>query len=210
MKQMENKFTIRLIEKADCLQALEVYKPYVLSTAITFEYEVPDAQEFSNRIESISKEYPWLVCLHNDTIIGYAYATKHRYRTAYQWSPESTIYISEAVHRKGIARILYETLFSILRLQGYYNVYAGVVVPNEKSEGFHRASGFEEIGVFKKVGFKLGEWHDVRWFQLHLAEHTYNPNPPTPVFQIKDTNEFNTIMERSTAALNLIGTKVSS
>ena len=205
---MENKFTIRLIEKADCHQALEVYKPYVLSTAITFEYEVPDAEEFSNRIESISNEYPWLVCLHNDKIIGYAYATKHRYRTAYQWSPESTIYVSEEVHRKGIARILYQTLFSILRLQGYYNVYAGVVVPNEKSEGFHRASGFEEIGVFKKVGFKLGEWHDVRWFQLHLAEHSNNPNPPTPVNQIKSTHEFKTIMERSSAALNIIGSKV--
>ncbi|MBI3233919.1 MAG: N-acetyltransferase [Bacteroidetes bacterium] len=203
---MENKFTLRLIETTDCRAVLDVYKPYVLSTAITFEYEIPALSEFSNRIESTSKEYPWLVCLYNDKIIGYTYATKHRYRDAYQWSPESAIYISEEVHRKGIARILYETLFSILRLQGYYNVYAGVVIPNEKSDGFHRALGFEEIGVFKKVGFKLGAWHDVRWFQLHLGMHIDNPSTPVPITEIKDSQEFNRIMEQASMKLNTVRT----
>ncbi len=204
---MENEFTIRLIESNDSHAVMEIYKPYVLSTAITFEYEVPDVEDFSNRIETTSKEFPWLVCLLDDIIVGYAYATKHRYRTAYQWSPESTIYLSAEVHRKGIARILYETLFSILRLQGYVNVYAGVVIPNERSEGFHSALGFEEIGIFKKIGFKLGKWHDVRWFQLHLAEHSDNPSPPTPITEIKHTHDFKHILEQATIQLNNIKAK---
>jgi len=175
---MENKFTIRLITESDISAVLEIYKPYVLDTIVSFEYEVPSLQEFTERVKTITAEYPWLVCLKDHQIIGYAYAAKHRYRTAYQWSPESTIYLSPGFHGKGFGRNLYETLFSILRLQGYFNVFAGVGLPNEKSVRFHRAAGFEEIGIFKKVGYKLGNWHDTNWFQLKLAEHI--PHPPTP------------------------------
>jgi L-amino acid N-acyltransferase YncA len=190
---MNNKLAIRLIKNDDNKEALEVYKPYVVSTSITFEYDVPSLDDFSTRIETIANEYPWLVCLKDDKIIGYAYASKHRYKTAYQWSPESTVYLSSDYHRKGIAKILYKTLFSILRLQGYINVYAGVALPNIKSEEFHKALGFYEIGDFKKIGYKLGKWHDVRWFQLHLTEHIDNPPIPKSIKEIEATSEFQTI-----------------
>ena len=107
---MDTTFSIRLISRNDTSAALAVYAPFVLNTAITFEYEVPSLEEYSMRIESYTAEFPWLVCLQGETIVGYAYAGKHRARTAYQWSPESTIFLSEHVHGKGIARILYETL----------------------------------------------------------------------------------------------------
>lgn len=175
---MDNKFSIRLITESDASEVLEIYKPYVLNTIISFEYEIPTLEEYLHRIRTNTAEYTWLVCLKDNKIIGYAYASKHRYRTAYQWSPESTVYLALEFHRKGIARILYETLFSMLRLQGYFNVYAGVGLPNEKSVGFHKSLGFEEIGIFKKVGYKHGNWHDTHWFQLHLTEHIYNPTVP--------------------------------
>ena len=176
--EMDNKFTIRLITEADAGEVLEIYKPYVQDTIISFEYEVPALEEFLQRIKSYTSEYPWLVCLLGNKIIGYAYASKHRDRTAYQWSVDSAIYLSPEVHRNGIARILYESLFSILRLQGYFNVYAGISLPNEKSVGFHKAMGFEEIGIYKKTGYKQGRWHNTVWFQLHLAEHLDDPPKP--------------------------------
>ena len=145
--------------------------------------------------------------LHNNKIIGYAYASKHRYRTAYQWSPESTVYLSPEVHRKGIGRILYETLFSLLKVQGYFNVYAGVGLPNEKSVGFHKALGFEEIGIFKKVGYKLGNWHDTHWFQLHLSEHILNPPTPKTLNNVVASVAFQTILETANEVVRNISTQ---
>ncbi len=198
---MNNQFEIRLINESDVTATLEVYKPYVLNTIISFEYKVPALEEYLQRIKTNTSEFPWLVCLQNNIIIGYAYASKHRYRTAYQWSPESTVYMSSEFHRKGVARILYETLFSLLRLQGYFNVYAGVGLPNEKSVGFHKALGFEEIGVFKKVGFKLGNWHDTQWFQLHLSEHINNPPAPKTIHQVVESESFKMILANANERL---------
>ena len=194
---MDKKFSIRLITESDAGEVLEIYKPYVLNTIISFEYEVPALHEYVQRIRTNTAEYPWLVCLQNNKIIGYAYASKHRYRTAYQWSPESTVYLSPEFHRKGIARILYETLFSMLRLQGYFNVYAGVSLPNEKSVGFHRSLGFEDIGIFKKIGYKFGNWHDTHWFQLHLTEHIYDPPVPKKLNEVAASPAFQLILKNA-------------
>ncbi|MEJ7739843.1 MAG: N-acetyltransferase family protein [Chitinophagaceae bacterium] len=192
---MDNTFSIRLITESDTSEVLEIYKPYVLNTIISFEYDVPALDEYLQRIKTNIAEYPWLVCLQDNKIIGYAYASKHRYRTAYQWSPESTVYLSHEFHRKGIARILYETLFSMLRLQGYFNVYAGISLPNEKSVGFHKSSGFEEIGVFKKIGYKFGNWHDTHWFQLHLSEHISSPPVPKKMNEVVTSAAFQLILK---------------
>lgn len=198
---MNNNYSIRLITENDAQAVLSIYEPYVLNTIISFEYEVPTLDEYLQRIKTNTEDYPWLVCLHENKIVGYAYASKHRYRTAYQWSPESTVYLSPEVHRKGIARILYETLFALLRLQGHFNVYAGVGLPNEKSVGFHRALGFEEIGIFKKVGYKLGNWHDTHWFQLVLTEHTLNPSAPKKLNEITTTEAFRDILSKANEAV---------
>jgi len=191
---MDNRYSIRQITLSDAKEVLEIYKPYVLDTIISFEYEVPTLEEYIQRIQAFILEYPWLVCLYDKKIIGYAYASKHRSRTAYQWSPESTVYLAAEFHQKGIARILYETLFSLLRLQGYFNVYAGISLPNPKSINFHRAIGFEEIGIFKKVGYKLGNWHDTHWFQFHLTNHILNPLPPKKLAEIIRRSEFEIII----------------
>lgn len=191
---MENNFNIRLITQGDAQATLDIYRPYVEKTIISFEYNAPDIAEWQNRIKTITAEYPWLVCEHHNEVIGYAYASKHRYRTAYSWAVESTIYLSESFHRKGIASILYETLFNLLRLQGFVNVYAGVTVPNVKSEKFHLASGFYDIGHFKNIGFKFGAWHDTRWFQLHLTNHPENPMMPKTISEVSDTAAFKTIL----------------
>jgi L-amino acid N-acyltransferase YncA len=198
---MDNEYSIRLITEQDANEVLEIYRPYVLNTIISFEYEVPTPAEYLQRLRTNTTDYPWLVCLYNNKIIGFAYAGKHRYRTAYQWSPESTVYLSPECHRKGIARILYQTLFSLLRLQGHFNVYAGVGLPNDKSVGFHKALGFEDIGIFKKVGYKLGNWHDTHWFQLHLQEHIIDPPTPKKLNEVQDDMEFNAIIARANERL---------
>ncbi|MDR3681970.1 MAG: GNAT family N-acetyltransferase [Flavipsychrobacter sp.] len=198
---MADQFEVRLITENDAQAVLDIYAPYVRDTIISFEYEVPTLEDFALRIKTNITEYPWLVCLQNDKITGYAYASKHRYRTAYQWSPEVSIYLSEEIHGKGIARVLYEALFSILQLQGYFNMFAGIGMPNEKSEGFHKALGFEEIGVFKKIGYKFGNWHDTKWFQRYLAEHIQEPTTPVKITDIENSAEVQLIINKANERL---------
>lgn len=187
---MNNQFSIRLISENDAHEVLDIYKPFVINTIISFEYEAPSVAEFSQRIKANITDYPWLVCLLGNRIIGYAYGGLHRYRIAYQWSCESSVYLLPEFHHKGIASILYETLFSLLRLQGYINVYAGISLPNEKSVGFHQSFGFKKIGTYKKTGYKFGAWHDVAWFYFHLQKHIDNPPEPKAIPSILNSEIF--------------------
>jgi len=200
---MQNNAIIRLATEKDAAATLAVYAPYIRETAVTFDYEVPSQAEFATKIRHIIADFPWLVCEINNEIVGYVYASKHREKAAYQWSAESTVYLSGNYHRKGIAKILYETLFALLKLQGYVNVYAGVTLPNEKSEGFHLAQGFEVIGDFRKIGYKLGKWRDVRWYQLHLNVHIDNPPPPKKIGEVVHSVDFQVIMNEANRRLNI-------
>ncbi|HKP33100.1 MAG TPA: GNAT family N-acetyltransferase [Chitinophagaceae bacterium] len=186
---------IRLITEDDAAATLEIYRPYVENNVISFEGETPTLDEWKAKIKNILAEYAWLVYEHEGEIVGYAYASRHRYRTAYNWSAESTIYMKEGFHRKGVGKILYKKLFEVLKLQGYVNVYAGVTMPNEKSEQFHLAVGFYEVGYFRKIGYKLGGWHDTRWFQLHLTDHQKKPVELRSINELKDTVEFKKIFD---------------
>jgi L-amino acid N-acyltransferase YncA len=200
---MEKEFTIRRITENDAQAVLDIYRHYVLNTIISFEYEVPTLEEYLERIRTNTADYPWLVCSTGNKIIGYAYASKHRYRTAYQWSPESTIYLTPEFHHRGIARVLYETLFSLLKLQGHFNVFAGVALPNEKSVRFHMALGFKEIGIFKKVGYKFGNWHDTHWFQLDLSEHISDPPSPKTLEEVIASSSFQSIITNANERVNV-------
>jgi L-amino acid N-acyltransferase YncA len=136
----------------------------------------------SQRIASSLQRWPWLVAVEGDHVIGYAYASPHRARPAYQWSVEVSAYVSERAHRRGVGRALYEALMRVLVVQGYRNAYAGITVPNAASEGFHRGLGFTHVGVFRRVGFKLGRWHDVLWLERPLVPDDQSPPaPPIPL-----------------------------
>lgn len=199
-----DKYSIRLITEDDALDVLNIYKPYVQNTIISFEYEAPEIEEYAQRIKLTTADFPWLVCLQNNQVIGYAYAGKYGQRKAYQWSVESSIYLCPEAQGKGIAKVLYETLFYLLRLQGYFNVYAAISVPNEASLNFHRALGFKMIGAFEKAGYKMGNWHDVHWLQLQLAEHIHNPPAPKKIAEIGTTIQFQDIMQAANKRLSKV------
>lgn len=169
---------IRPVAAADAAAVLNIYKPYIETTAVTFETSIPAVEEFAERINTITEKYPWLVAENEGKIIGYAYASKHRDREAYQWCVESSVYVQEDYHKKGIAKQLYQRLFEILQTGGYVNVYAGITLPNTKSHSFHTKMGFEPIGVYKNIGYKLGKWHDVAWLVKTINEHCIDPAAP--------------------------------
>jgi len=172
---------IRLAHDADAAPVAAIYGPIVEQTAISFETVAPAAEEMRRRIIETLETYPWLVCEIDGRIAGYAYAAKHRTRGAYRWSVDSTVYVDPAFRRLGVGHGLYVSLFAILAQQGYVNAYAGIALPNEASVALHETLGFESVGIYRRVGFKHGAWHDVGWWALALNEHVPSPAEPAPV-----------------------------
>lgn len=171
---------IRVARPADASAMLDIYRPFVENTSITFETVTPTEQEFSARIKHYLESYPWLVAEINGEIAGYAYASRHRERVAYQWSVEVSVYISESFKRSGTARKLYEELFSLLTKQGFRNAYAVINLPNEPSVAFHESMGFIWFATYEQVGYKLGKWKNVGWWRKILNEFTMKPEAPIP------------------------------
>lgn len=172
---------IRFAVKSDSEAIARIYSPAVTDHVTSFERIAPDANEMAERIRNIGAQYPWLVREEGGVVVGYAYASAHRDRWAYQWSVDVCVYVDSSEHRRGTGRALYTSLFAILVLQGYRNAYAGITLPNPASEGLHLAVGFKKVGVYHRVGYKFGAWHDVAWFERQLAERIADPPPPVPI-----------------------------
>ena len=169
---------IRLAVAGDGPALADIYRPAITESAISFELEPPDGVEMASRVARIIDRTPWLVYERDGDVIGYAYASPHRDRAAYQWSVEVSAYVHRDARRTGAARALYTSLFAALVVQGFRNSYAGITLPNAASVGLHTAVGFTPVGVYRGVGYKFGTWHDVGWFERPLAARI--PDPPSP------------------------------
>jgi L-amino acid N-acyltransferase YncA len=172
---------IRLANDDDAAAVAAIYAPYCESSAISFEMVAPSSDEMAKRIRTIGANKPWLVLEDRNEITGYAYASAHHERAAYQWSVSTAIYVSGAHQRRGVGRALYTTLFEILRELGYFKATAGITLPNPASVGLHEAFGFTRVGVYRQIGHKLGAWHDVAWFEAEVQPVTENPPAPRSI-----------------------------
>jgi phosphinothricin acetyltransferase len=181
--------TIRLATPDDAEQVQAIYAPNCY-TPISFETEPPSAEEMRNRLARVLSQYPWFVLEDGGDVLGYAYATQHRERAAYRWSVDTSVYVRQGRQRRGVGRALYTSLLTVLPLQGFINAYAGITLPNPASVGLHEAMGFELVGVYAKVGFKCGDWHDVAWYQRPLLSRPDEPPPPTQFEEVCQAAEW--------------------
>lgn len=168
---------VRRAKGDDAGACVEIYRPFVLDTAITFETEVPSVDEMAARIAHAQLLQEWLVFEDEAGVVGYAYARPFKERAAYRWSAEVSVYVSPRRHRGGVGRDLYAALLTRLADRGYRRVFAGITQPNEPSNRFHKSFGFRPAGVFERVGFKHGAWHDVAWMQLDVQADEVDPPP---------------------------------
>lgn len=157
--------TLRTATVADTPSLLAIYAPYVEKTAITFEYTVPNPEDFSRRITRTLARYPYLVAEQGGAIIGYAYASAFKERAAYDWAVEVSIYVAEDTRGAGVGTLLYDGLEQALFRQNVTNVNACISYPNPGSISFHEKRGYKTVGHFSKCGYKLGTWWDMVWME---------------------------------------------
>lgn len=199
--------SLRVARKEDAEGILAIYSPFVKNTTVSFEYEVSDVSNYATKIEELLINFPWLIAEADGVIVGYAYASKHRDRPGYAWSAESSIYVHDDFMRKGIATVLYNALFEILAAQNFINLYAGIAQPNEGSTMFHVKMGFTPVGVYKKVGYKNGNWVDVVWLHRTLLKH---PAEPKAIIAFSSPAIQSNTQEILLAATNLLNQKGQS
>lgn len=156
-------------EAFDAEAVLSIYAPYILTTPVTFETQVPSVSEFAGRIESISGEFPYLLLFINSELAGYAYAHRQAERAAFAWNAELSVYLRMDLRGKGLGRPLYQLLMDLLKMQGYVNVYGVITGSNAGSIAMHEKMGFTLIGRHEKTGFKFNEWHDTVWMHKRIG-----------------------------------------
>jgi L-amino acid N-acyltransferase YncA/putative methionine-R-sulfoxide reductase with GAF domain len=160
---------LRDVTSDDAEAIARIYAPSVEASADSFEEIAPDAAEIRRRIASTVPAYPWCVVEVDGAVAGYAYACAHRTRAAYRTSVDVSVYVDPAAQRRGLARLLYGAVFRQLAERGYHRAFAGIVTSNEASIAFHRSVGFTPVGVYHEVGYKLGRWHDVSWWERDVT-----------------------------------------
>jgi len=185
---------IRLAQRKDVPEMLDIYAPFILNTVTSFELNVPSEEEFWQRIVHKLEQYPWLVCEIDGKIAAYAYAGEHRARAAYQWNAELSVYVGEGYKKRGIASAMYRCLVEIVELQGYCNILAGISLPNPASVRFHEQFGFNLVGIYHKIGYKFGKWVDVGWWEMPLSR--MGKTPPKIQHYQEFTTKITAILKR--------------
>lgn len=189
----EHDILIRVACEGDAEALLEIYAPYVRDTAVTFEYDVPSAAEFRDRIRNTLKKYPYLVAERSGKIMGYAYVGGFHARAAYDWAVETSIYIDRNYHGQGLGRRLYLALEDALKRQHIINLNACIAYTKDEdsrlthgSVKFHERMGYRIVGHFSECGYKFGKWYDIVWMEKHLGPHPKNPQPVIPFARLAE------------------------
>ena len=184
---------IRIATEDDAEALLAVYAPYVIKTAITFEYEVPTLEEFRGRIRHTLQKYPYLVAERDGTILGYAYVGPFHERAAYDWAVETSIYVEENLRRCGVGGKLNRALETVCGAMGILNMEACIGYPEVEDEyldknsvNFHAHMGYRMIGEFKKCGYKFDRWYNMVWMEYIIGEHQAHMTAPESFPQIRD------------------------
>ena len=160
--------SIRACTSADAAAICAIYNPYVRETVITFEETPVPTAEMAQRIGDVTAHWPWLVAEEQGAILGYAYATPWKARSAYRFSVETTVYVAPGHMRRGLGAALYRQLIDELRVRGVHAAVGGIALPNAASIALHEKLGFKKIGQFVEIGRKLDRWVDVGYWELIL------------------------------------------
>jgi phosphinothricin acetyltransferase len=159
---------IRACAADDAAAIAGIYNHYVRETVVTFEETPVAADEVARRIVEVLAQHPWLVAEEDGSVVGWAYATQWRARSAYRFAAETTVYVAAGHHGRGIGSSLYSALIAELKQRKVHSAVGGIALPNPASVALHEKLGFKNVAQFAEVGRKFDRWIDVGYWQLLL------------------------------------------
>lgn len=168
----------------DAKDILAIYEPYILYTPITFEFNSISVDNYIERMNRIQKQFPFILCVIDDVVAGYAYCSYYLEKEGFSWDCEITVYVAESFYKRGIATGFYNILIPLIKKQGYYNIYSLICVPNESSVHLHERFGFKEVGIYYNTAYKLAKWRDLLVMEKGLKEYDSNPKKPISINEL--------------------------
>lgn len=164
--------TIRVATDGDLDAVAAIYAREVREGTATFDLTPPPRAKWEGLLASPHPGDHFLVAVDgdHDTVLGFAYSSEFRPKGAYDGTREVTIYLDPTAAGRGLGRVLYDDLLARMAAGGVRTALACISLPNDASEGLHRACGFERQGVLREVGRKFDRWIDVVWWQRILAD----------------------------------------
>lgn len=182
---------IRMARPEDAEELLEIFRPYVLETAINFSFAPPTVEEFRQTMIEHLRRYPYLAAQRDGKLVGYAYASAFKSQSAYDWAVETSIYVRRGQTKSGCGRRLHDALERILKAQHILSMYACIAYTEQPDEyltnnstEFHAHMGYHLTATFPKCGYKFGRWYDMIWMHKEIGAHTADPLPVLPVTQV--------------------------
>src|SRR5210317_998550 len=158
---------IRKAKETDAHTIALIYNHYILHSTITFEEKEVNEQLIIERLKE-SKKHPWWVFEQEGVVLGYAFSTKWKSRSAYRFTVESSVYVAPKQQQKGVGTLLYSKLINALKKEGFRIILAGISLPNDQSIFFHEKLGFQKVGQLESVGYKFNRWIDVGYWELKI------------------------------------------
>ena len=160
---------VRLARAEDLGSIAAIYAHYVEHTYVTFELQARTLEAWSERWDAAQRtRHPWFVSELAGELAGFSTASEFRAYAAYRSTVETTIYIAPRFVGRRLGRELYAPLLGELSERGFHTAVAAIALPNAASVALHEALGFKTVGVLDEVGFKLGAWRDVGYWQRRL------------------------------------------
>jgi phosphinothricin acetyltransferase len=162
---------IRAAGEADVPEIQAIYAHHVLTGAGTFEEQPPSVEEMTGRLAKVTRSgWSWLVATDATGVLGFAYYTQFRDRSAYRYCAEDSVYVREDVRGQGVGKALVARLLEDAGAAGMRQMIA-VIGDSENvgSIGVHASLGFQMVGTLRSVGVKFGRWVDVVWMQRPLG-----------------------------------------
>lgn len=182
---------IRMAQPEDAEELLEIFRPYVLETAVNFSLQPPTVEEFRAAMEERLCRYPYLVVEDEGEVVGYAYASPFKSQAAYDWAVETSIYVRRERRGHGYGRVLHDVLEALLKRQNILSMYACIAYTEVEdahltndSVDFHAHLGYELTARFPRCGYKFDRWYDMVWMHLEIGSHERAPQPVIPITEL--------------------------
>ena len=162
---------IRAGIEADLPEIQAIYAHHVLHGAGTFEEAPPSVEELTLRFRAIvDRGWSYLVAADSTGVVGYAYYSQFRERSAYRFAAENSIYVRDDVRGQGVGKALVARLLSDAESAGFRQMIAVIGdSENTGSIGVHSSLGFQRVGTLRASGLKFGRWIDTVYMQRALG-----------------------------------------